>query len=56
MFKKNLAGQTLWEARIRPRRKAELPGLQEQLEKLEGQLTAACKTKSHRFELKPAGP
>jgi len=56
VFKKNLAGQTLWEARIRPRRKAELPGLQEQLEKLEGQLTAACKTKSHRFELKPAGP
>lgn len=56
IFKKNLAGQALWEARIRPRRKAELPGLQQQLEKLEAQVTAGCKTKPHRFELKPSGP
>ena len=56
IFKKNQAGQTLWEARIRPQRKAELPGLQEKLEKLEAQLAAACKTKPHHYELKPAGP
>lgn len=53
IFKKNLVGQTLWEAKIRPWRKAERPGLQKQIDDFEAQITTACQPKPHHFELKP---
>ena len=55
IFKKNLVGQTLWEAKLRPWRKKERPGLQKQIDDFEAQIAAACQPKSHHFELKPAG-
>ncbi|MCX5654438.1 MAG: SGNH/GDSL hydrolase family protein [Planctomycetota bacterium] len=55
IFKKNLVGKTLWEAQLRPWRKAEWPGLQKQVDDFEAQITAACQPKPHHFELKPAG-
>lgn len=55
IFKKGEIGGTLWSAQLRSWRKAERPGLQKQIEDLEAQITAACQTKPHHFELKPAG-
>lgn len=55
IFKKNEIGGVLWSAQIRPWRKAELPGLQKQIDDLEAQITAACQPKPHHFEVKPAG-
>jgi len=54
IFKKNVIGQSLWEAQIHDR-KAELPGLQKQRDELEAQITAACQPKPHHFVIKPAG-
>ena len=56
IFKKNLAGQSLWEAQIRPWRKNELPALQQVVVDLETQITAACQTKPHHFVVKPVDP
>jgi hypothetical protein len=54
ILKKNLAVQTLWEANIRPWMKKERPALQQKVTEAEALITAACQTKPHRFELKPA--
>ncbi len=54
IFKKNLIVQNLWEAKLRPWRKAERPGIQKQIDDMEVEITAACQPKAHRFELKPA--
>ncbi|MEI7899509.1 MAG: SGNH/GDSL hydrolase family protein [bacterium] len=54
IVKKNLAVQTLWEANIRPWMKKERPALQQKVAEAEALITAACQTKPHRFELKPA--
>ena len=54
VFKKNLVGQTLWEAKLRPWRKKERPGLQKQIDDFEAKIAAACQPKPHHFELKPA--
>lgn len=54
IFKKNLIGQSLWEAQIHGR-KAELPGLQQQRDELEAQISATCQPKPHHFLIKPAG-
>ena len=53
IFKKNLVGQTLWEAKLRAWRKKERPGLQKQIDDFEAQITGACQPKPHRFEVKP---
>jgi len=53
IFKKNLVGQTLWEAKLRAWRKKERPGLQKQIDDFEAQITAACQPKPHHFEVKP---
>ena len=55
IFKKNEVGGKLWSVQLRPRQAAQRPGLEKQIADLEAQITAACQTKPHRFELKPAG-
>jgi len=55
IVRKNQAGQTLWEAQIRPWREKELPSLQQKVDDGEAQITAACQTKPHHFVVKPAG-
>ena len=54
IVKKNLLGQTLWEAQIHNRKKqiAALPG---QVADLEAQITATSQPKVHRFQIKPSG-
>jgi hypothetical protein len=54
IIKKNLAVQTLWEANIRPWMKKERPALQQRVDEEEAHIAAACQTKPHHFELKPA--
>ncbi|MEI8372769.1 MAG: SGNH/GDSL hydrolase family protein [Planctomycetota bacterium] len=55
IFKKNLVSQSLWEAKLRAWMKKERPGLQKKIDDFEAQITAACQTKPHHFEVKPAG-
>jgi len=55
IFQKNEVGGKLWSVQLRPRQAAQRPGLEKQIADLEAQITAACQTKPHRFELKPAG-
>ena len=52
IFKKNVLGQTLWEAQIHNRKK-QLAALPAQVAELETQITAACQPKTHRFTIKP---
>jgi len=54
IFKKNEVGGKLWSVQLRPRQAAQRPGLEKQIADFEAQITAACQTKPHRFELKPA--
>lgn len=54
IFKKNVVGQTLWEAQIHDRN-AVIPGLQKQRDDLEAQIDAARQTKPHHFAVMPAG-
>lgn len=54
IVKKNLAVQILWEANIRPWMEKERPALQQRVEEEEALIAAACRTKLHHFELKPA--
>ncbi len=54
IFKKNVLGQTLWEAQIHNRKK-QLATLPEQVADLEAQITTACQPKTHRFTIKPSG-
>jgi len=55
IFKKNEVGGKLWSVQLRPRQAAQRPGLEKEMADLEAQITAACQTKPHHFELKPAG-
>ena len=55
IFKKNEVGGKLWSVQLRPRQAAQRPGLEKEIADLEAQITAACQTKPHHFELKPAG-
>ena len=54
IFKKNVLGQTLWEAQIHNRKK-QLAALPSQVADLETQITAACQPKTHRYTIKPSG-
>ncbi|MEI7955103.1 MAG: SGNH/GDSL hydrolase family protein [Verrucomicrobiota bacterium] len=54
IIKKGPVVQSLWEAEIHHRNK-QIPGLQEQRDHLEAQITAVCQPKPHHFVLKPAG-
>jgi lysophospholipase L1-like esterase len=54
IFKKNVLGQTLWEAQIHNRKK-QLAALPAQVAELETQITAACQPKTRRFTIKPSG-
>jgi len=52
--KKHEVGGKLWSVQIRPRLAAQKPGLEKQVADLEAEITAACHTKPHQFELRPA--
>lgn len=54
IFKKNVLGQTLWEAQIHNRKK-QLAALPAQVADLEAQINAACQPKTHRYTIKPSG-
>ena len=54
IVKKNLLGQTLWEAQIHNRKK-QIATLPAQVADLEAQITATSQPKVHRFQIKPSG-
>jgi len=54
IFRKNLVGQTLWEAQIHDRNN-EITDLQQQCADLEAQITAASQPKPHHFVIRPSG-
>ena len=54
IFKKNVLGQTLWEAQIHNRRR-QLAALPAQVADLEAQITATGQPKTRRFTIKPSG-